>query len=45
MFTLWERLLVRVNLWTARKLDRIFEWSGEDLDWDDCDWDDCEDCG
>jgi len=40
MFALWIRFLTQVNLWSSRKLNEIFEWDVNDIDWDD----ECEDC-
>jgi len=40
MFGLWIRFLTEINLWSSRKLNEIFEWDANDVDWDD----ECEDC-
>ena len=41
MLTLWEKFLLKINLWSARKLDYLFDWDGEDFDWD-ATWEDDE---
>ena len=41
MLTLWEKFLLKINLWSARKLDYLFDWHGEDFDWD-ATWEDDE---
>jgi len=40
MFALWVNFLTRINSWSSRKLNEIFEWDVNDIDWDD----ECEDC-
>jgi len=37
MFSLWEKILMKINMWSASKLDHIFLWDEEE-DEDDADW-------
>jgi len=35
MFTLWEKILMKIYTWSSNKLDHIFAWDDE---LDDADW-------
>ena len=35
MFSLWEKILMKINMWSANKLNHIFLWDEKE---DDADW-------